>query len=444
MGAGLWSIASVGVSHMLRLVSNLIITRLLVPDMFGVMLIVVTVEVILANLSDVGLRQSVIRHERAKERIFLNTVWSVQITRGFILAAATVLLAMLLYGVNLLGWVPAASAYAAPELPWVLAASGVSAIIHGMHSTGVHTAVRDMDMRRYVGLELTQHVLSASAMVLLAWLMQSIWAIVLANIFGLVVHTVLSHRLWPEVRNRWAWDRQVIAELMHFGKWLFLSSAVGVWAFNADRLLLAGVADARYLGLYSVALGLSSALAMVMERLFGNVLMPAFSETARDDPHKLGAIYFAARRKLDPIVLLVAGLLFATGPLVIHILYDARYFDAGMILSILSFTLVLTRYQLAHQVYLALNLPQYHAMLNAVRVASTFTLIPLGLALGGITWGLIAIALRELPAVLLTLWLNSRHGLNHWKMEVGMLAWWGVGFGVGHGANHLAKALGIW
>lgn len=440
----MWSAASVGIGHVLRLVGNLIVTRLLVPEAFGVMAIVLTVSIVLANLSDVGIHQSVVRHARGKERIFLDTVWSVQIVRGFVLGGASAVLGLLLYAANQLGWVPSGSAYAAPELPWVLAASGIGSMVYGFHSTTVYTAVREFDMRRYVFLEMSQQIVAIGSMVLLAWWMRSIWAIVIANLLGVITNTLLSHRLWSGPRNRWAWDREVLKDLVQFGKWLMLSSAIGVWAMNADRLLLAGVADARYMGLYSVAFGLASAMTVVVEKLFGSVLLPAFSETARQDPQRLTAMYLQARRKMDPVMLIGSGLLFVTGPLIISILYDERYHEAGSILSILALAMLLMRYQLAHQVYLALNLPKYHAMLNAVRVASTFTLIPLGLWLGGLTWGLIAIALRELPSVLLTFWLNARHGMNHWKMEFGILAYWFVGLALGEGANQLARWLGFW
>ena len=47
VNAGVWSMGSHGVSQVLRLASNLIMTRLLVPEMFGVMVI--------ANMIIVGL-----------------------------------------------------------------------------------------------------------------------------------------------------------------------------------------------------------------------------------------------------------------------------------------------------------------------------------------------------------------------------------------------------
>lgn len=443
MGAGIWSASSVMLSHVLRLGGNLIVTRLLMPEMFGVMAIVLTISLILANLSDVGLHQSIIRHPRGNEPVFLNTVWSVQVVRGSLLWLVSIVIGLVVLAANALGWVPEASAYAHPALPWVLAVSGVGSVIHGLQSCKVHTAIRDLEMRRYVSLELAQQVVTLSMMILLAWLTRSIWAIVAANLIGEVVRTLGSYRILPGPRNHWAWDKGVLHDLLHFGKWLLLSSAIGIWAVNADRLMLAGYADATYMGLYSIALGLAGALSMVFEKLFTSVMMPAFSEMARKDPDRLPEVYFTARKRFDPIVLVGSGFLFAAGPLIIDVMYDDRYLGAGQILSILALGLLVQRYLLVHQVYLALNQPKYHAMLNAVRVVSTFTLIPLGLWLGGLTGGLLAIALRELPTLPLTFWLNARHGLNRFRLELGLLVFWVVGYGIGHGTKLLAAHWGL-
>lgn len=429
--------------HVLRLASNLVVTRLLAPDMFGVMAVALTVTLILALMSDVGLHQSVVRHPRGEERTFLDTVWSVQVVRGFLLWGVSALVGLAIYLANVQGWVPPDSAYAAAALPWVLAVGGMSSAIHGFQSCKVHLAVRRLETRRSVTLEFTQQIVTLTSMILLAWLTRSIWAIVAANLLGVLVHAVLSYRLLPGPGHRWLWDRSALNDLLHFGKWLLISSSIGIWAMNADRLFLAGYADATYMGLYSVALGLAGALTLVFDRLFGAVMLPVFSEMARQDPQSLPRVYFRGRMRFDPLVLGASGFLFACGPLIIGVMYDARYHEAGQILSILSLALLVSRFQLAHQVYLALNQPKYHAMLNAVRVVSTFTLIPLGLWLGGLTGGLIAIALRELPTVPLTFWLNARHGLNRFRLELGLLVFWVVGYAAGRGINEIASRLGF-
>jgi O-antigen/teichoic acid export membrane protein len=438
MGASLWSTGAVLFGHVMRLCGNLVLTRMLVPEVFGVMAIVITIGVVVNLLSDIGLHQSIVRHPRGNEQTFLDTIFTIQAFRGGGLWMLQLLLAAGLYAANGMGWIPAGSTYAYPELPAVLAVSSIGSIIHGFQSTKVHTAVRELYLRRNVLLELLTQATTISLMLLFAWWTRSIWSVVYAMLLSTLLQTVLSHTWLPGPNNRFGWDRAVLREVVSYGKWLLVSSATGVIAMHADRLILAAYADARFLGLYSIALGLASAFSMVFERLFGSVFMPGFAEVARTRPQELVQAYLRARKRVDPILLLASGLLFAIGPLIIDLLYDARYRDAGNILSVLALSLILYRFMLVQQVYFVVDRPQYHAVLNVVRLVASVTIIPLALAYGGLKWGLIAIALRELPTLPLVFWFNSRHGLNSRSLELYMLVFWVVGYAAGVGINHFA------
>src|SRR5262245_53429100 len=83
--AGTWSLAGHGLSQAIRFGSNLLMTRLLVPDMFGVMAIASILAMCLALFSDLGLRQNIIQSKRGSDSAFLNTAWMVQILRGIVL-----------------------------------------------------------------------------------------------------------------------------------------------------------------------------------------------------------------------------------------------------------------------------------------------------------------------------------------------------------------------
>ncbi len=83
IGASVWVIIGYGSSQCLRLISNLILTRLLVPELFGLMALVNTFIIGLNLFSDVGIRPSIIRSERGEDPLFLNTAWTLQVIRGF-------------------------------------------------------------------------------------------------------------------------------------------------------------------------------------------------------------------------------------------------------------------------------------------------------------------------------------------------------------------------
>lgn len=142
ISAGAWNLGALVTSQAFRLGGNLIMARLLMPEMFGIMMIAITVSLVLHMLSDVGLRQNIIQSPRGDDPVFLNTIWTVQIVRGFILFASTLLLAALAWYAQTINLWSTHSTYAAPELPLVLAVTGFSAIIVGFQSTKIDLAVR--------------------------------------------------------------------------------------------------------------------------------------------------------------------------------------------------------------------------------------------------------------------------------------------------------------
>jgi len=69
----MWTIASYGLSQVLRLGSNLILTRLLVPEMFGLMSLVYVFITALHLFWDLGIGTSLMQNKRGEEPDFLNT-----------------------------------------------------------------------------------------------------------------------------------------------------------------------------------------------------------------------------------------------------------------------------------------------------------------------------------------------------------------------------------
>ena len=128
-----WTIASYGLSQVLRLGSNLILTRLLVPEMFGLMSLVYVFITALHLFSDLGIGTSLIQNKRGEEPDFLNTAWTLQVCRGVILWFCTLFLA----------W-PIAHLYQQPQFLWLLPVVGLGTVISGFNSTSVFTLNRNM------------------------------------------------------------------------------------------------------------------------------------------------------------------------------------------------------------------------------------------------------------------------------------------------------------
>lgn len=426
--AGGWSFAGYGLSQAIRLGSNLVMTRLLVPEMFGVLAIATMVTGIIWMLSDIGLNQNIVQSQRGDEPAFLDTAWVVQIFRGGVLWLAALLLSVALHFANLRGMFPSQSVYASPVLPLVIAVSSFSVIITSFQSTRIATAHRNFDQRRLIQIELIGQFAAVTVMIVIGVMSRSIWALVAGGLVASLTTMVLSHTWLSGHRNRFRWEKNALRELIGFGKWIFVSSAAYVLAANGDRLLLGGLVDAHVLGLYAIAMLIIGSIEGGMSKLFSAVSLPAFSEIARSDPSRLREVYYKLRVPSDLLLLFLAGLFFAAGQLVIDLLYDPRYAAAGGILQILALWLFTARYSVAHQIYLAVGMPRYWAVINIVRFISLYTLVPLGYYLAGTQGAIWCIALHALATVPFVFGLNARLGLNDFRRELLVLVALPIGY----------------
>lgn len=428
ISAGTWSLVALVASQVIRLGGNLVMARLLMPEMFGIMVIATTVAVVLGLLSDIGLRQNIIQSKRGDDPVFLNTAWTVQILRGLVLFFLSLCLAGLVWAAQVAGMWPVDSTYNAPLLPLVLAVTSVTAIISGFGSTKVAVAFRTFQQKKLVTIEIAAQFIGLLLMFGIGYFTRSIWALVAAGLVSALVSTALGHLWIGGVSNRLQWDASALKELVRFGRWMLLSSAVGVLAMQGDRILFGGSMSAAELGVYSIAVLMLGAFETGVQRLVGAVALPAFSEAVRaDDPVRLRNLYYRFRLILDALLLFACGFLLIASPLIVGWLYDARYAGAGHMLAILSLSLFTLRFTLAHQVWLALGLTKYQAMDNIIRFFSLWTLLPLLLFFGGASYAVWGVALYSLPTLFLVVRVNRGLNLLDVRREFVVLPALGVG-----------------
>ncbi len=72
----LWTMTAYGSNQILRFATNLILTRLLMPEVFGLMALVNSLRVGLELFSDLGIVQNIVQSPRGDRPTFLNTAWT--------------------------------------------------------------------------------------------------------------------------------------------------------------------------------------------------------------------------------------------------------------------------------------------------------------------------------------------------------------------------------
>jgi O-antigen/teichoic acid export membrane protein len=441
LNAGVWSLAGYVLSLVLRLGSNLLMTRLLAPEMFGVMAIASIVLQGVAMFSDVGLRQNIVQSKRGDEPDFLNTAWAIQIIRGILMCGVTLLVCAAIYLADRLGEFSANSVYATPSLPYVVGVLSITAVFQGFESTKQFEASRGISFSRITVLEVLAQSIGLVGM--LAWVSvdRSIWALVFGGLCGSMARTTLSHCVLPGVGNRWHWDNEAAHEVLHFGKWIMLSSVLGFFVNSGDRLLLGGLTDASALGYYSIASLFVGSIEGILMKLISDVSLPAFSEIVRNRAENLKANYYRFLTFLASFAYFAAGALMTFGGTFIHHLYDARYEAAGWMLQLLAAILITIPFRLATQSFLALGMPKLQSNVITIRLIFLFSATPIGFYLFGIEGAVFGIVLSQFSGIPMIILYNIRHKLFDLRNELYLLAFLPFGAGVGRIA---AAALAYW
>jgi len=421
LGAGFWSVSGFAISYPLRLGSSLVMTRLLAPEMFGVMSIAMLIMTSLAMLSDFGLRPSIIQSTRGDDPAFLNTGWALQIIRGFVLWLIALLIAALIIVAKNAGLVPVESVYADSYLPQVIAITSASAIIDGFRSTKLTQARRWLSLGRITQIQIASQLIGLAFMISWALIQRSLWALVAGGLCASLVTTVLTHIWLPGQSNRWHWDRSAAHEILHFGKWIFVSSLLGLVANNADRALLAGFVDATTLGIYSIAFTICSMLTNLMYTIFKDVSFSAFSEVSREKPSELKRVLYRFHLLTGSLAYFCAGALAGSGDALIKLLYDPRYEQAGWMLEVLAIGLLSVPFSQAQYALLARGLPKLFTTIIAVRALMAIILIPLGFTLFGLVGGLGAVVASQLSSVFVTAYYQYRFSLLNLQNELFLL-----------------------
>lgn len=400
----MWTLIGFGLNQGLRLGANVVLTRLLVPEIFGLMTLVSTFIAGLNLFSDIGIVPSIVQSKRGSDPRFLNTAWTLQAIRGLGLWIACLAIA----------W-PVSHIYDNPSLLPLIPLVGLSTAISGFNSTSLATLSRNLAVARQLKVDLITYIVSLVVMLLWAWKEPSVFALVAGGVVSAVFKMIWSHRLLPDFKNKFAWDPTAIKDLLGFGRWIFVSTAMTFLANQCDRLILAKLFPLSTLGIYTIALTFASIPREIIGRVGAKVLFPVLSRKKELPREELQQFILGKRGPLLIVLTIGIAILISFGDWPIRLLYDERYLAATWMLPILALGLwPLLLSMTVGQILMARGNSQYHAWGTTLKFVYMIILLPLGCAYFGLGGAVVVVAFNDLPlygAIHYGLWREGMMGI---------------------------------
>jgi O-antigen/teichoic acid export membrane protein len=391
-----WTSVAFGLNQALRLANNIVLARLLAPSLFGLMTIVNAIRFGVELLSDLGLGQNIVSNPKGHTPDFYDTAWTLAVARGLLLALICCALA-----------VPAASFFEQPELAVILPVASIMFILGGLTSTSAALLQKQINVTRTTFFDLGTLTIMIIVQVGIALVTPTIWALVIGSVVSYGVALVASYLLIPGIKHRFFIDRDIAKAVIHFGKWIFLSSIIYFFAMNFDRLYFAKQISIADLGVYSIARSLSEMINSFTSKVTSRVLFPTIAGWQLPEAEVRRKVLRGRR-----LVLLLAavglGALVSLSDHIVGLLYDDRYAGAAIVLPLLLlgawFSLLCT---VNDSIMLGTARPASPALSSGAKLTFYLGAIPLAFHLYGFSVAVLVLSIGEIVRYV-TLWAFSR------------------------------------
>lgn len=418
-------------SNVLRILSTIVLTRVLAPADFGVVGVTAAILAVMSMISDFGFAVYVIQHPRGDDRHLLDAVWTARLIRS-------AMLTLILFALS----GPIAMLIDKPTMYAAIAVTSLQFVVEGCSSLTSMTMIRQQKLLVLSLLDIICAVAQTMMGIILAFILRDYWAIVIAGLLGTAVRSVLSYTMFADSGRRFAFDLKEIGELWRFGRTIAGAHTIQVLLSNVDKFVLSRIFPLGMFGLYTLASNLAGAPSAFTMVYPSRILLPEFARANREGAAELAGAYYGSRRTVMLLYMLAMGGFIGLAPGVVNLLYDPRYASAASYLRLLSIApaIALNNYA-AREVLIVAGRVKTLLFANIVRLGWLLVFGTAGFVVFGPMGLVAAVGLVEVP-VLLYCWFElDRIDVFRLREELLMLGALGIGVALGFIADGLYFSL---
>jgi len=294
-------------------VSNIILARLLSPDDYGCIGMLMIFISLSASFIDGGFGSALIqKKEPTNEDYSTIFYWNIA-------------LSLVLYGVLFMCAPLIASFYRIPLLSDVLRVQGVVLIFNALSIIQQNQLRKKLLFKKLAIVNITSALVSLGVAIVMAYKGYGVWALVAQQISLSVINAIM---FW--IVGHWAPDRVFswlsFKELFKFGGFMLLSHLFGTLSNEIQGLLVGRMFNPATMGLYTQAYRLEGSAATATSSIIDQVTYPVLASYQDDRPHFVSALKRFIQIPAFVCSLVMMVMIVVAKPLII-LLYSAKWVD---------------------------------------------------------------------------------------------------------------------
>lgn len=319
-----WSVALQIVSQLLKFVVTVVLARLLSPQEFGLMGMVVVLTGFAEVVNEMGLGYALVQRKQLEEA-HLSTVFWVNLAAGAVWTAAFVALSR-----------PIAAFYGEPALERLSIALSCMFLLGSLSIVQRNMLLRTMNIRAIFVAETTAVFVSGASAILAALAGAGVWSLVVQS---LAITGTLCVMFWLQSpwRPRAIFEIRALRELFGYSTNLLGTNLLAYSSKNLDNLLIGKLVGAVAIGVYMRAYNLMLLPLRQVTKSLTRVMFPTLS-AIQDDIEKVKRVYLQATRAIALVTFpMMVGLMVAAEPFVLAI-YGEKWREVVPIIRVLCLT----------------------------------------------------------------------------------------------------------
>lgn len=254
-------------------VSNLVLARLLSPDDFGCIGMLLVFISISDAIVDGGFGSALIQKKNPTATDY-STVFYWNLGLSFVLYATLFLTAPLI-----------ADFYAIPLLSDILKIQGIILIFNAFVLIQQNILKKQIAFGKIAKINLTAIIIGTCIGIILAFLDFGVWSLVAKSLVTGVIQCII-YWISSQWRPQWIFSWKSFTSLFSFGSFMFLNDVVNCLFLNSLSLIIGKSFSATTLGYYTQARKLEDIPRVSLTSAINNVTFPVFSQI-QDDTERL-------------------------------------------------------------------------------------------------------------------------------------------------------------
>ena len=248
----------------MELFRSIILARLLLPEVFGLMGILHLLREGIQTFTHVGFGDAII-YRKSEIEESVNTAWILSIIRGLLLFVLLYFLSPLI-----------ASFYGEDTLNLGIKVLAIVFVFNGLSNTYMVLYRKNIEFKKIALLNLITEFLGIVVVIILAYYLRNIWALLFGVLFSSFTKMLLSYRIAEKSPN-FSFDKKLAWEMFHYSKYL---TGAGILFFFTTRLddgLVGKLLGMKELGFYINAYFFANLPATHVTAILAPLIFPTYA-----------------------------------------------------------------------------------------------------------------------------------------------------------------------